>query len=482
MTANVAQQFRDLSQSKQQTLREQGYVNVPLEFSSSEPMTGHAGAVMVSNYYMASGLAKLLDENVSLDYHGWRYSKDQLMHQLIQMCACGVGCVDRAEQMQGDPVFRHARGMDNDSCAQNLRRFQQRLAEADGAKDLQDTLTAYGSDLVPVSDTLRFVMDLSTQQSWGHQEGVKSGRLGDGRFRNCCSWLVGGEATTQQVLTADFYPGGANGRPLFSEHVDRLMQAARQISGSREVLVEVRCDGGFFSWDNVDHVKNMDHVQYLMPMDMQPGTLNRVQGLSYEPSRLAEIAAREGRKLTHTEKTKKIHYEYAEFIYTSKSSNRTDDRVVVRRRPKPSVDEPQKLLFWNPKYEFSAMTTNHPGTPEEAWLAYDKGGIVEQIIENGKQGCGWAWFAANSFEVNRVSFLLKVLAQNLLRGLQQQVLDRCCSRLQIDTLIRDVIQIPARLVRRGRGWVMKAFCDHPMARVLRRAQLEVLTLALPDPG
>ena len=51
-----------------------------------------------------------------------------------------------------------------------------------------------------------------------------------------------------------------------------------------------------------------------------------------------------------------------------------------------------------------------------------------------------------------------------------------------DTLIRDVIQIPARLVRRGRGWVIRAFCDHPMARVLERAQLEVLTLALPDPG
>lgn len=480
MSTDVAHAFRELKATDQQRLRESGYANLPLEFTLDEEMTAHGGATLVSNYYVASGLKDLLARNVGLIYQGWRYSKEQLLHQTVQLFSCGLGCIDRVEEMREDPVFRQARGATHDSCAQNLRYFVRRLAGNHGAEDLQDALLDYGCRRVPASDHLRFVMDLSTQRSWGHQEGVKAGRLGDGRTRPCCSWIVAGEATTQQVLSADFYPGSANGRPRLKTHLDRLRRGARQITGREEVDITVRQDGGFFSWANVDELKSDPRTIYLMPMDIQPETLAKIQALAYEPSALETLAAGEHRALTWTEKHKKIHYEYAEFIYRSQS-RREGERVVVRRRPQPDEDG-QPNLFWNPKYEYSVMVTNHPGTPEQAWLEYDQGGIVEQIIENGKQACGWSWFDTGEFEANRVSFLLKVLSSDLLRGFQREVLDPSHRRWQLDTLIRRVIRIPAQLVRRGQGWVLKTFRGHASAHSLEQAQVAILQLALAGSG
>jgi len=104
------------------------------------------------------------------------------------------------------------------------------------------------------------------------------------------------------------------------------------------------------------------------------------------------------------------------------------------------------------------------------------------LIESGKQGCAWDWFDAKDFEANRVSFLIKVLAFNLLRAFQRQALRETCARWEIRTVIRRIIRIPARLIRRGKGWVMRAVRNHPMARVLEEAQTRILALAVAASG
>jgi len=304
--------------------------------------------------------------------------------------------------------------------------------------------------------------------------------------------IVGGEKKSGQVVTAEYYRGGADAKPHLKEHLDRIRKAAGEIDGSRDVVIRVRLDGGFFSWNNVDELNGESgaeemlntldrevNVRYAMKIDSQSTTLARAATLDYVPSKFKLLEQRGKRRLTGKEK-RKAQFEYGEFEYQSLKRNQRD-RVVVRRR-KATVSKSKKkvpTLFAcdADEYEYEFIVTNDTKPPEDIWRWYDQGVFIEQIIENGKNGCVWDRFDGDGFEENRVLFFMKVLGSNVLRALQRKILKGTAAVWELPTVIRRIIRIPAVLVRRGKGWVMKAFQDHPLAGLLETAQVRILRMA-----
>jgi hypothetical protein len=495
--AEQPNRFKELSASQQRQLRAAGFSNLPLEFSEEHPITGHAGAQLLSNFYVASGMKGLLEKHVDMEYQGIEYTKEDLLHQVIQIYATGLGCMERASEMAEDPAFRLARGAKSDSCPQNLRYFISRLAEEEQALKLESCVSDYGVSQLASNETeYEFVLDMSRLQSRGHQEGVKPGRLGDGRIRKCHSFLIGAERHSQQVLTAEYYKGGTDPKPHLKEQVTKLRQAACDLTGQAEALIRIRLDGGFFSWDNVDFlnllppidkesqdllevIEGQSNILYAMKIDSQKGSLELAHSLDYTPSKFKERQDA-GEKLSRKE-TSKLKFEYSEFRYGSTNRNK-EDRIVVRRR---AVDQPKAKQLKLPTfgedqcYNYEFLVTNSTEAPEDVWLWYDDGGFIEQIIENGKNGCAWECLDGHGYEENRICFLLKVLAFNLDRAFQKKALaDTPASQWEIPTFLRRIIRIPALLCRRGKGWVLRAWKEHPLAHILQQAQSRTIELAM----
>jgi hypothetical protein len=489
--------FKDLSASQQRQLRAEGFSNLPLEFNEEHPITGHAGAQLLSNFYIASGMGELLEKHIDMEYHGINYTKEALIHQVVQIYATGLGCFERASEMAHDPAFRLARGAESDSCPQNLRYFISRLAKEDQALKLGNCVRDYGVSQIPSEQTeYEFVLDMSRLQSYGHQEGVKAGRLGDGRIRKCHSFLIGAERHSQQVLTAEYYKGGTDPKPHLAEQLTKLRQAACDLTGQAEALIRIRLDGGFFIWDNVDFlnllppidkdsqdllevIEGQRNILYVMKIDSQKGSLELAHSLDYTPSKFKERQDA-GEKLSRKE-TSKIKFEYSEFRYKSTNRNK-NDRIVVRRRAVEEAKAGQLKLptFGEDQcYNYEFLVTNSTEPPEDIWLWYDDGGFIEQIIENGKNGCAWECLDGHGYEENRICFLLKVLALDLNRAFQRKALaDTPASHWEISTLIRRIIRIPALLCRRGKGWILRASNEHPLAQMLQQAQSRIVKLAI----
>jgi len=489
--------FKELSASQQRHLRAAGFTNLPVEFREENPITGYAGAQMLSNFYLASGMKGLLEKHIDMVYQGIDYTKEGLLHQVVQLYATGLGCLERASEMAHDPAFRLARGAKSDSCPQNLRYFISRLAEEEQALKLGDCVRDYGVSQLPSNQTeYEFVLDMSRLESRGHQEGVKTGRLGDGRFRKCHSFLIGAERHSQQVLTAEYYQGGTDPKPHLEEQVTKLRQAACDLTGQADALIRIRFDGGFFSWHNVDFlnllpsidkdsqdllgvIETQNNILYTMKIDTQKGTLELAHSLDYTPSKFKERQDA-GEKLTRKE-TSKVKFEYSEFRYESTYRNKKDRIVVRRRAVEQAKAEQLKLpMFGDDQcYNYEFLVSNSAEAPEDVWLWYDNGGFIEQIIENGKNGCAWESLDGHGYEENRICFLLKVLAFNLDRAFQRKALaDTTASHWEISTFIRRIIRIPALLCRRGKGWVLRAWKGHPLAQILQHAQSRIIGLAV----
>jgi hypothetical protein len=127
--------------------------------------------------------------------------------------------------------------------------------------------------------------------------------------------------------------------------------------------------------------------------------------------------------------------------------------VAMRTRER---DNGKQIQLWSAlDYTVQAFVTNDWTTPaEDIAFEYDGRAEVEPAIGELKSGWGIGKIPSQDFHANHAIFLLKLLAHNVMRRFVRWTAPHL-STWRIPWLRRALINIPGRLLRSGRRWMLR---------------------------
>lgn len=127
--------------------------------------------------------------------------------------------------------------------------------------------------------------------------------------------------------------------------------------------------------------------------------------------------------------------------------------VAMRTRER---DNGKQIQLWSDlDYTVQAFVTNDWATPaEDIAFEYDGRAEVEPAIGELKSGWGIGKIPSRDFHANHAVSLLKLLAHNLMRRFVRWTAPHLSS-WGVPWLRRALINIPGRLLRSGRRWMLR---------------------------
>ena len=145
-------------------------------------------------------------------------------------------------------------------------------------------------------------------------------------------------------------------------------------------------------------------------------------------------------------------------------------RMAVIERNQPVKDQPAQLpLFEMMEGRYEVVVTNLHLNAENIWRLYNRGTVVEQVIEELKNDLAAAAIRTHSFWANDALFLTGLIAYNLLNCIRRLGLPKALQTARLKRLGLLLIELPANVIRRSRQLWVKIRWDHPMRHVFYRA-------------
>lgn len=131
--------------------------------------------------------------------------------------------------------------------------------------------------------------------------------------------------------------------------------------------------------------------------------------------------------------------------------------VVVRTRPRDFIQ--CSLGDWGWRYE--AVVTSLDWSPADVWRFYNRRCQAENLIKELKEGYGIDKLSTGSFGANDADLMLKVIAFNLFRAFQREVMQQEWRPLTVRSLRIRLLGVPGVLVRHARGFRIRLASWYP---------------------
>jgi hypothetical protein len=145
-------------------------------------------------------------------------------------------------------------------------------------------------------------------------------------------------------------------------------------------------------------------------------------------------------------------------------------RMAVIERNQPAKEQPQQLpLFEMMEGRYEVVVTNLHLNAENIWRLYNRGTVVEQVIEELKNDVAATAIRTNDFWANDALFLTGLIAYNLLNCIRRLSLPKALGTARLKRLGLLLLQLPANVIRRSRQLWIKIKWDHPMRSTFYRA-------------
>ena len=159
----------------------------------------------------------------------------------------------------------------------------------------------------------------------------------------------------------------------------------------------------------------------------------------------------------------------ASFRYRPLSWSKARRFVVIERHQKPKTEQPQLELFELMEGRYQVMVTDQKLKAENVWRLYNRGVVVEQVIEELKNDVAASSLRHQDFWASETLFLTGVIAYNLLNCLRRLALPRFLGTARLKKIALLLLHIGANVVRPGRQLMIRLARDHPMRLVFYRA-------------
>jgi hypothetical protein len=155
--------------------------------------------------------------------------------------------------------------------------------------------------------------------------------------------------------------------------------------------------------------------------------------------------------------------------------------IVIReeiREGRERKKEPK--LFELQGYSYQVIATNiEEWEPEEVWRFYNGRANVENMIKEGIMGYGLDVTVCHYYGANVAHFFLIMLAYNLMNWFKEGVLGQRKVKRMAKWIRGHFFFIAAKLVRRGRRWILNLPRSWPWQREYRQAERRLEALGFP---
>jgi len=161
---------------------------------------------------------------------------------------------------------------------------------------------------------------------------------------------------------------------------------------------------------------------------------------------------------------------FAANIYCQLDGWRRPRRMAVIERNQPAKEQPQQLpLFEMMEGRYEVVVTNLHLNAENIWRLYNRGTVVEQVIEELKNDFAATSIRTNDFWANDALLLTGIVAYNLLNCIRRLGLPKTLATARLKRLGLLLLQLPANVIHRSRQVWVKIKWDHPMRSTFYRA-------------
>ena len=143
--------------------------------------------------------------------------------------------------------------------------------------------------------------------------------------------------------------------------------------------------------------------------------------------------------------------------------------AVIERNLPPAKPSEQMLLFDILEGRYEVVVTNLRLKSDNIWRQYNKGAIVEQIIEEIKNDFAAAGIRTNGFWANDALFQTGLIAYNILNCIRHLGLPKWLRTARIKRIGILLLYLPANVVIRSRQLWIKIKQDHPMRLIFHQA-------------
>jgi len=159
----------------------------------------------------------------------------------------------------------------------------------------------------------------------------------------------------------------------------------------------------------------------------------------------------------------------ANFRYQAHGWSKPRRFVVVERNELSKKRPVQLQLFDTMDGRYEVICTNQRLKAENIWRLYNKGAVVEQVIDELKNDLAATSIRTDRFWANDALFITGLIAYNLLNCIRRLALPKAYRAARIKRLGFLFFQIGANVVRRSRRLWVKIGRDYPFRLIFYRA-------------
>ena len=410
---------------------------------TGKAVTSHAGMAVVARAFESFDLvAKLRAATARLD-KGSRYRTGQILEQLIALRIMGGEAVSDLALMD-EPALEAMFGWDSIAHASSFSRRLKRFSYRDTLElekivtDLSRPIQAKHPALIAIDSTVSTVFGHKIQ---GAERGYNPHKPG----RNSYHPLVAVDIASRSVIDGYLRPGSCSSGDGLDGFVRKIMAE----SNRRTQDIVLRLDKGLTSGSVLDTIERL--------------------GAGYVAK--VKLTANVAGQISKTKKWRSIGTGHFAANFNCRLDGWSKSRrfaVIERHLPPKDADRQLSLFdFMDGRYE--VVVTNLHLNAENIWRLYNRGAIVEQVIEEIKNDYSATGIRTDSFWANDALFMTGLIAYNLVNCIRRMALPRRLRTARIKRLGFLLLHLPANVVARSRQLLIKIKRDHPSRLIFYRA-------------
>ena len=406
-------------------------------------VTANAGIAIIARGLESYGIRDRLDNITAHLDDGCRHATSKILQQLIALRILGGEAVSDTAILDEPAVGAM---FDWDAIAHQST-FSRRLKQMSWGDNLAlETIVTELSQRVRDSGNLLLAIDSTVDTVFGEKiEGAERGYNPHKPGRNAYHPLLAVDVDSRSVVDGYLRPGSCASNDGLDGFIRKIVAEAGRPSDD----LIFRLDKGLTSGDVLDTIEALGagYVAKIKLTAKVMGHISRIQ--KWRSIGSGHFAANFRCELTGWSRSRRF--------------------CVIERNlesPKPSA---QMQLFDMLDGRYEVVVTNLHLNAENIWRLYNRGTVVEQVIDEIKNDYAATAIRTDSFWANDALFQTGLIAYNLLNCIRRLALPKWLRAARIKRIGFLLLHMAANVVIRGRQLWVKINRDHPMRLIFYRA-------------
>jgi len=386
-------------------------------------LTHYGGVYLLHRFLSAIGFKSAIPTQIRIKQRNHRYSIGEMLLALLYPMMLGLERLETTQLLRQNGVFQYLTGLPSYPEATSLRRFLLRAAPKmlPRLRELHDQFLRRLSNTPRRPARLIFDVDSTVLVLYGSQEKARIGYNPVKRGRPSYHPLLCFEGQTKDYWHGELRAGDAH----TATGTRALLAAGFAKRADSRSRVLVRADKGFYDGALINWLE-AQRTHFVIVARLTAPIKRTLAGLRY--------------------KTVSRGVEGAEFRYQPHGWVQPY-RFVVIRRAQPEEPSAQLTLFKLGRYHYQVFVTNLDLQPLTLWRFYNDRAGIELIIRTLKGDYALGAIPTRHFFANETHFHLLLLAYNLINWFKRLCLPPELQNATLQTLRRQVLLMPAQLVK-----------------------------------